>query len=70
MRQLPGDGDFLAFERTLIALSRAPNSNFGVKHLEDLLARKPKYIPAVDQIVRRHLPEPPCGRLIEGSPLS
>ncbi|GAA6023661.1 hypothetical protein JCM8202_005988 [Rhodotorula sphaerocarpa] len=25
-------------------------SNFGVKHLEDLLARKPKYIPAVNQI--------------------
>lgn len=27
-------------------------SNFGVKHLEDLLAGKPKYVPAVNQIVR------------------
>ena len=27
-------------------------SNFGVKHLEDLLARKPKYAPAVNQVVR------------------
>ncbi|GAA5994306.1 aldo/keto reductase [Rhodotorula paludigena] len=25
-------------------------SNFGVKHLENLLARKPKYVPAVNQI--------------------
>ncbi|GAA5894384.1 hypothetical protein JCM8208_006218 [Rhodotorula glutinis] len=25
-------------------------SNFGVKHLEDLLARKPKYAPAVNQV--------------------
>lgn len=25
-------------------------SNFGVKHLEDLLARKPKYVPSVDQV--------------------
>lgn len=25
-------------------------SNFGVKHLEDLLARKPKYVPTINQV--------------------
>ncbi len=25
-------------------------SNFGVKHLEDLLSRKPKYVPSVNQV--------------------
>lgn len=37
--------------RVLTAFSRLC-SNFGVKHLENLLARKPKYVPAVNQIVR------------------
>lgn len=34
-------------------------SNFGVKHLEDLLARKPKYAPAVNQVVRPSSPSLP-----------
>lgn len=33
-----------------------PNSNFGVKHLTDLLAGSPKYIPSINQVVNLFFP--------------